>query len=112
MSGDPDDYMEKGIMPRAFEEIITVLDGGFQVSIKASYLEIYNEEIRDLLSNDPKKRLLLHEKPDTGIYVDKLSQHPVESIEDLYGLLKEGSRNRSIGATNMNEKSSRSHSLF
>jgi hypothetical protein len=50
MSGEPDDYMEKGIMPRAFEEIIQILNGDFQVSIRASYLEIYNEEIRDLLS--------------------------------------------------------------
>jgi hypothetical protein len=57
MSGEPDDFMQKGIMPRAFEEIIQVLDGDFQVSIRASYLEIYNEEIRDLLSSNPKQRL-------------------------------------------------------
>jgi kinesin family protein 3/17 len=54
MTGEPDDYMQKGIMPRAFEDIISILDCGLRVIIKASYLEIYNEEIRDLLSNNPK----------------------------------------------------------
>jgi kinesin family member 3B len=112
MNGDPDDNMQKGIMPRAFEDIIQILDGDYKVTIKASYLEIYNEEIRDLLSNNPKQRLILHEKPDTGVYVDKLSWHPIESIDALYYLLKEGSVNRSVGATNMNDVSSRSHSLF
>ena len=87
MTGDPDDFMQKGIMPRAFEDIISILDGGFKVIIKASYLEIYNEEIRDLLSNNPKQRLQLHEKKDTGVYVDKLSMHPIQCIEDLYELL-------------------------
>lgn len=54
MTGQPEDYIQKGIMPRAFEDIISILNCGFKVIIKASYLEIYNEEIRDLLSNSPK----------------------------------------------------------
>ena len=80
--------------------------------IRASYLEIYNEEIRDLLAKNPRNRLDLHEKPDTGVYVKDLSYFAVKSVAEIYDVLKIGMKNRSVGATNMNNVSSRSHSLF
>jgi len=80
--------------------------------IRASYLEIYNEEIRDLLSKNPKNRLELHEKTDTGVYVRDLSYFAVKGVAEINDILKIGMKNRSIGATNMNAHSSRSHSLF
>lgn len=119
MSGDADDFHEKGIMPRAFEDIMqgahgmtTRGDQGVKVIIQVSYLEIYNEEIRDLLSESPKQRLVLHENKDKGIYVKDLSHHKVEHVDEIYSLLKFGAKNRVTGATNMNQVSSRSHALF
>jgi kinesin family protein 3/17 len=80
--------------------------------VRASYLEIYNEEVRDLLSKNPKNRLELHEKTDTGVYVKDLSYFAVKNVDEIREVMNIGSKNRSVGETNMNEKSSRSHSLF
>ena len=80
--------------------------------LRASYLEIYNEEIRDLLSKDRKKKLELHEHSQTGIYVKDLSTHVVKDVAGITKLLETGLKNRKVGATNMNIVSSRSHALF
>ena len=104
-----------GIMPRSFEDIFRRIESDSeqtQFLIRASYLEIYQEEIRDLLSKNPKNRLDLHEKQDTGVYVKDLSFFAVKSVEEINDVLKIGMKNRSVGATNMNAQSSRSHSLF
>lgn len=70
--------------------------------IRASYLEIYNEEIRDLLSKNPRNRLDLHEKADSGVYVRDLSYFAVKSVDEIEDVMKIGMKNRSVGATNMN----------
>ena len=63
MTGIENDPVYKGIMPRAFEDIYEMAqvmlntDSRSKVIVKASYIEIYNEEIRDLLSTNPKKKL-------------------------------------------------------
>jgi len=75
-----------------------------------SYLEIYNEEIRDLL-NKKGPRLDLRDK-DTGVYVKDLSTFVVKKPADMMRVFTEGNVNRHVGATNMNEHSSRSHSVF
>lgn len=75
-------------------------------------MEIYNEEVRDLLAKNPKNRLELHEKPDTGVYVKDLSYFAVKSVDEIREVMTIGGKNRSVGETNMNDKSSRSHSLF
>ena len=110
MTGVVDDPEYMGIMPRAFQDVLQ--QQGAKMSVQASYMEVYNEEIRDLLSETPKRKLKLHEKPKTGVYVDGLSEHQVQSPDDLLELLNLGLSNRAIGATNMNAVSSRSHSLF
>jgi len=51
--------------------------------VRASYLEIYQEEIRDLLSKNPKNKLELHEKPETGVYVKELSYFAVKNVEEI-----------------------------
>ena len=79
--------------------------------MRASYLEIYNEEIRDLLSKKGTQKLDLRDK-DTGVYVKDLSTFVVKSPEDMHKVFVEGNVNRHVGATNMNEHSSRSHSVF
>lgn len=78
----------------------------------ASYLEIYNEDIRDLLGKDIKKRLELKEHNDSGVYVAGLSMHPVNDVRSCEQLMEQGWKNRSVGATLMNADSSRSHSIF
>lgn len=71
MQGIPDPASQRGIIPRSFEHIFEAIDASENMKylVHASYLEIYNEEIRDLLGPDVKKRLDLKEHPDLGVYV-------------------------------------------
>ena len=74
MQGIPNPATQRGIIPRAFEHIFEAIDASENMKylVHASYLEIYNEEIRDLLGTDVKKRLELREDPDRGVYVPGL----------------------------------------
>ena len=83
-----------------------------QFLVRASYLEIYNEEIRDLLAKDPKNRLDLRENVDSGVYVKDLTTFVVKSVGEIDQVMQAGKKNRSVGSTNMNATSSRSHSIF
>lgn len=65
-----------------------------------------------MLSSDYKRKLDLKESPDKGVYVNQLSQHPVQSVKDCQLLMESGWKNRAVGATLMNADSSRSHSIF
>ncbi|XP_027853035.1 osmotic avoidance abnormal protein 3 isoform X3 [Aphis gossypii] len=105
---------QRGIIPRAFEhvfEAISVTDD-VKFLVLASYIEIYNEEVRDLLSTDTKRRLELKENPERGVYVHELSHHAVHDVIECQKLMEQGWRNRATGATMMNADSSRSHSIF
>ena len=115
MSGLENDEEQRGVMPRAFEEIFKNIEldsKETQFLVRASYLEIYNEEVRDLLSKNPKNRLELHEKPDSGVYVKDLSYFAAKSALEVRDIMRIGQKNRSVGETMMNAHSSRSHSLF
>jgi hypothetical protein len=115
MTGKEDDHKERGIMPRAFEDVFKGVQGDSvktQFLIRASYLEIYNEECRDLLSKNPKKKLDLHEKPDSGVYVKDLSYFAVKDVSEIREVMSIGMKNRSVRETMMNAVSSRSHSVF
>lgn len=81
------------------------------MKINCSYLEIYNENLRDLL--DPcDKKLKIYASKKTGIYIKNLSDSYVESFDDILKLLDEGKKVRMVSATNMNKNSSRSHAIF
>lgn len=99
-------------MPRAFDNIFQQIqsDTDRQYLVRVSYLEIYNEEIRDLMSKKPQK-LELKDK-DTGVYVKDLSTFVVKSPTDMTKVFEEGTLQRHVGSTNMNEHSSRSHTVF
>ncbi|KAG0423831.1 hypothetical protein HPB47_000403 [Ixodes persulcatus] len=110
----PQQSKQKGIIPRAFEHIFEAIAAAdaSKYLVHASYLEIYNEDIRDLLADDPKKKVDLKEHPDKGVYVPGLSLHPVQDVQSCEAVMERGWKNRSVGATLMNADSSRSHSVF
>ncbi|NXO29631.1 KIF3B protein, partial [Cisticola juncidis] len=109
--GDPE---KRGVIPNSFDHIFTHISRSQnqQYLIRASYLEIYQEEIRDLLSKDQSKRLELKERPDTGVFVKDLTTIVTKSVKEIEHIMNLGNQNRSVGATNMNEHSSRSHAIF
>eukprot|EP01022_Parablepharisma_sp_SALTPOND_P029154 TRINITY_DN726_c0_g1_i1.p3 TRINITY_DN726_c0_g1~~TRINITY_DN726_c0_g1_i1.p3 ORF type:complete len:636 (-),score=131.72 TRINITY_DN726_c0_g1_i1:183-2090(-) len=114
MEGKDSPEENKGIMPRAFETIFKAIeaDPSKQYLVRASYLELYKEEIRDLLSKNPKNKLEIKEKPDTGVYVKDLSSFVVKSVKEIKDVMYTGRGNRTTAETQMNERSSRSHSIF
>uniref|UniRef100_A0A803K2I0 Kinesin-like protein n=1 Tax=Xenopus tropicalis TaxID=8364 RepID=A0A803K2I0_XENTR len=114
MEGVRIDPEKRGVIPNSFEHIFTHISRSQnqQYLVRASYLEIYQEEIRDLLSKDQSKRLELKERPDTGVYVKDLSSFVTKSVKEIEHVMNVGNQNRSVGATNMNEHSSRSHAIF
>ncbi|KAM6116664.1 kinesin-like protein KIF17 [Phoenicopterus ruber ruber] len=114
MQGIVDPSTQKGIIPRAFEHIFESVQCAENAKflLRASYLEIYNEDIRDLLGADTKQKLELKEHPEKGVYVKGLSLHTVHSVLQCERIMETGWRNRAVGYTLMNKDSSRSHSIF
>ncbi|GLD96926.1 hypothetical protein PINS_up005609 [Pythium insidiosum] len=115
MEGYSEPPEEKGIIPNSFKHIfdrIAAESNTKQFMVYASYLEIYNEEIRDLLASDPKNRLELKENLETGVYVKDLISRQVTGEAEIDAVMQQGKKNRSVGATLMNQTSSRSHSMF
>ncbi|XP_052823779.1 kinesin-like protein KIF17 [Octopus bimaculoides] len=114
MQGVKDPTTQRGIIPRSFEHIFETVSiaENTKFLIRASYLEIYNEEIHDLLGKDTKLSMSLKEHPEKGVYVQGLSYHTVQNVEDCRKIMEKGWHNRTTGATLMNKDSSRSHSIF
>uniref|UniRef100_A0AC34GPZ4 Kinesin-like protein n=1 Tax=Panagrolaimus sp. ES5 TaxID=591445 RepID=A0AC34GPZ4_9BILA len=114
MQGDEKVPAQRGVIPRTFEHIFesiaTTEHTKFLVHV--SYLEIYNEEVRDLLGDDRHKKLEIKEHSDRGVYVAGLSMHVCHNTKDCDTLMSLGFNNRHVGATLMNKDSSRSHSIF
>ncbi|VDH89906.1 kinesin family member 3A, partial [Mytilus galloprovincialis] len=105
----------RGIIPNSFAHIfgkIAKAEGDTRFLVRVSYLEIYNEEVRDLLHKDQNQRLEVKERPDVGVYVKDLSAFAVNNADDMDRIMTLGNKNRSVGATNMNMHSSRSHAIF
>ncbi|TVU44997.1 hypothetical protein EJB05_04463 [Eragrostis curvula] len=78
---------------------------------KCSFLEIYNEQILDLL-NPNAVNLHIREDAKKGVHVENLTEHEVSNAREAMQQLIEGAANRKVAATNMNRASSRSHSVF
>ncbi|KAJ8923592.1 hypothetical protein NQ315_010171 [Exocentrus adspersus] len=105
----------KGIIPNTFSHIFSQISrasGEKSFVVKVTYLEIYNEDVRDLLSSDPNKKLSIRERKDIGVYVKDLMGFTVDSIESITELLNRGNKNRVTRSTLMNDVSSRSHAIF
>ena len=108
---------EAGVIPRIcrymFERITEIQkDKNQNITVEVSYLEIYNERVRDLLNPTTKGNLRVREHPSTGPYVEDLAKLVVRSFQEIENLMDEGNKARTVAATNMNETSSRSHAVF
>ncbi|OON13632.1 kinesin motor domain protein, partial [Opisthorchis viverrini] len=114
IQGVKDDPQLRGVMPNSFYHIFEHISKSKDAEylVRASYLEIYKEELRDLLHRDQSKHLEIKEKPDSGIYVKDLSSVLTRNIDEIQKVMNIGYQNRAVGATNMNEHSSRSHAIF
>lgn len=122
MQGSGNNQM-RGIIPRSIEKVLVERDKqskqGWKYNMHVSFLEIYNETIRDLLNStsaekvDAKKYQIkqkgVHSKE---VYVTELTMVEVETLEKVEWLMEKATRQRSVGSTDMNEQSSRSHSVF
>lgn len=103
----------RGLLPRCFEYLFNAIheETTKEYLIKCSYLEIYQEQINDLLGPDTQS-LALREDMKRGVYVENLIEEPVFTVNETYNLLRIGTQNRHVGSTSMNKESSRSHSVF
>ncbi|XP_017062611.1 osmotic avoidance abnormal protein 3 isoform X2 [Drosophila eugracilis] len=116
MQGDGN-LNNSGIIHKCFDHIFETISMATNVRYLAlvSYLEIYNESIRDLLNTNENTRMINHslkEIPGIGVSVPTLTTHPVINTNQCYNWLSLGNKNRVTAATLMNEKSSRSHTIF
>ncbi|KAD1657700.1 hypothetical protein E3N88_42498 [Mikania micrantha] len=108
-----------GMTPRLFKYLFTRIkleeesrrNDRLKYSCKCSFLEIYNEQITDLLEPS-STNLQLREGLKEGVYVENLTEYNVETVDEVLKLLLQGAANRKVAGTDMNSESSRSHSVF
>ncbi|KAM6204969.1 stAR-related lipid transfer protein 9 [Sarcoramphus papa] len=108
-----------GLTPRICEGLFSrkddYSDQTASCRVKVSFLEIYNERVRDLLKQSDRKKpytLRVREHPETGPYVQGLTQHLVTDYKQVVELLEEGIAKRITAATHIHNASSRSHAIF
>lgn len=114
MGTDMEDEEGRGVIPRIVEQIFASIQASpntMEYMVKVSYMEIYMERIRDLLypQND---NLPIHEEKNKGVYVKGLVEIYVANVNEVYEVMRRGGAARAVAATNMNQESSRSHSIF
>ena len=114
MGTDIDNDEGRGVIPRIVEQIFASIlssPGTIEYTVRVSYMEIYMERIRDLLApaND---NLPVHEEKNRGVYVKGLLEIYVSSVQEVYEVMRRGGTSRAVASTNMNQESSRSHSIF
>lgn len=122
MSGDMSETLgmlsdEAGIIPRALYALFNKLElDGAESSVKCSFIELYNEELRDLISTDETSKLKIYEdtgkKGHAGTFVQGMEEAHIKSAVDGVKLLQKGSHKRQVAATKCNDLSSRSHTVF
>ncbi|XP_011003401.1 PREDICTED: kinesin-1-like isoform X2 [Populus euphratica] len=125
MMGRPEAPEQKGLIPRSLEQIFqtsqSLIAQGWKYKMQASMLEIYNETIRDLLSTNkssgaengaPGKQYTIKHDANGNTNVTDLTIVDVCRIEEISSLLRQAAQSRSVGKTQMNEQSSRSHFVF
>ncbi|CAG8455777.1 7014_t:CDS:2 [Funneliformis mosseae] len=116
VSSDPE---SRGIIPRALYTLFSYINStqfkSRKITIKVSFIEIYNEDLIDLLAegdDENKPQVMIREDSKGNIIWSGLQEIKVNSVEEVIGHLARGSLNRQVGATDMNSQSSRSHAIF
>ncbi|GMT19509.1 hypothetical protein PFISCL1PPCAC_10806 [Pristionchus fissidentatus] len=116
MTGDLEKAEMRGIIPNSFAHVfdhIAKCGSERTFLVRVSYMEIYNEEVRDLLAKEGQgQNLEIKERTDVGVYVKNLSTVTVSSASHMLKIMEYGNKNRKVGATLMNVESSRSHAIF
>lgn len=116
--GDEDREEQAGMIPQTirqiFKETSRLKDKGWTYTLQASFLEIYNEEIRDLLATEKnlKYDIKMCDSKGSDVYVTNLKVEDVTSEGQISSLLKRARKHRAVAETLCNERSSRSHSVF
>ncbi|KAK2370912.1 kinesin protein KIN-5D [Trifolium repens] len=113
---------DAGVIPRAVKQIFDILEAqSAEYSMKVTFLELYNEEITDLLASEEttkfvdeksKKPIALMEDGKGGVLVRGLEEEIVCTATEIYKILEKGSAKRRTAETLLNKQSSRSHSIF
>eukprot|EP00054_Salpingoeca_dolichothecata_P014791 m.84027 g.84027 ORF g.84027 m.84027 type:complete len:952 (+) comp21167_c0_seq1:84-2939(+) len=114
MEGPSIDGPNKGVIPRIVFNIFEYIEAApehLEFTVRVSYFEIYMEKIKDLLC-DGSDNLQVHENPDRGVYVRHATELFMQSPEEVLEVMRSGAQRRSVASTNMNDQSSRSHSVF
>ncbi|TVU29016.1 hypothetical protein EJB05_20558, partial [Eragrostis curvula] len=123
MMGNPEVEEQKGVIPRSLEHIFQAMQvlnsQGWKYKMQVSMLEIHNETIHDLLSTNrvatqdggSSKYNIKHDA-NGNTHVSELTVVNVTSVGEVSSLLRRAAQSRSVGRTQMNEKSSRSHCVF
>lgn len=114
-TGDQDESM--GVIPRATHDIfekVKELEESQKTTLKCSFIELYQEQLYDLLNKAPRDQCILDIREDSakGIIIPGLTEQLVNSAKETIDCLKLGSSGRTVGATAMNQESSRSHAIF
>jgi hypothetical protein len=112
------DQRSPGLIPRTCQDLFQRIDGlitsNVSCTVRISYFEVYNEQVRDLLSPNKKEgaKLRVRESPTDGPYVEDLSEYAVKDLNQVMKYINEGNKARVTAATKMNTESSRSHAVF
>ncbi|KAI0883253.1 P-loop containing nucleoside triphosphate hydrolase protein [Annulohypoxylon maeteangense] len=119
MMGTPD---QPGLIPRTCEDLFQRIEAAqnetpnISYHVRASYFEVYNEHVRDLLvpvvPNQAPYYLKIRESPTDGPYVKDLTEVPVRGLNEILRYMKAGDASRTTASTKMNDTSSRSHAVF
>ncbi|OVF06646.1 putative kinesin [Clavispora lusitaniae] len=108
------DKTNPGIIPLMIKDVMrhkeSLVEQKIDCEILFSYVEIYNEKVKDLLDNS--KQCRVREHPETGPYVENSTLVPLNSFEEFSTYLNKGNKNRMVASTKMNEASSRSHAVI
>ncbi|KAC9683460.1 hypothetical protein E3N88_45405 [Mikania micrantha] len=108
-------HEDVGVIPRAVEQLFNTLESqNADYTVKVTYIELYNEEITDLLAPDEKskKPISLMEDGKGAVFMRGLEEERVTSADEIYHILEKGSARKHTAETLVNTLSNRSHSLF